>query len=358
MQPQPLQTMATRPPNEDEMWRAVIERDAALDGTFVYGVVTTGVYCRPSCPSRNPLRANVRFFATGEAAEEAGLRACKRCRPGQDEIDTHAAIVARVCRIIETSEQQPQLAELASAVGLSPWHLHRLFRKATGVTPKGYAKATREQRLRAGLPQARTVTEAIYDAGFSSSGRLYDDARGVLGMKPSSRHRAGAGERIRFAVGKCSLGQVLVAATEHGVCDIALGDDPEVLLQAFQDRFRHAELVGGDAGFEALVARVVALVEAPHTGAALPLDIRGTAFQQRVWAALRRIPAGATASYAEVATAIGAPGAARAVARACASNRLAVAIPCHRVVRRDGGLSGYRWGVARKRELLDREARS
>lgn len=341
----------------DDKWRAVIDRDAACDGLFVYGVVTTGVYCRPSCPARQPLPENVRYFDSCEQAHRAGFRPCKRCRPNETATgDRHAALVARACRIIETAEQTPTLETLAAAVGLSPHYFHRLFSKITGLTPRAYARAGRGERLRAGVGASRTITEAIYEAGYTSSSRFYENAGDVLGMSPSARRAGGTGETIRFAVGECSLGCILVAATDRGVCSISLGDDPDELLGAFQDEFRNAELVGGDRDFERLVARVVGFVEAPATGLDLPLDIRGTAFQQRVWDALRRIPPGKTATYAEIADAIGSPKSVRAVAGACAANRLAVAIPCHRVIRSDGGLSGYRWGIDRKRALLEREA--
>jgi AraC family transcriptional regulator of adaptative response/methylated-DNA-[protein]-cysteine methyltransferase len=263
----------------------------------------------------------------------------------------------RACRLIEEADELPSLDALAAAAGMSRYHFHRVFKETTGVTPRAYAAAQRARRVRDELPLSGTVTEAIYGAGFNSSGRFYAASNGMLGMSPTRFRAGGAGEEIRFAVGQCSLGAILVAATAKGVAAILLGEDPDALLRDLQDRFPKARLIGGDAGFEALVARVVGLVEAPSLGLDLPLDVRGTAFQQRVWQALRQIPAGTTASYAEIARRIGAPGAVRAVARACAANPAAVAIPCHRVVRQDGGLSGYRWGVERKRALLDREAR-
>ena len=250
----------------------------------------------------------------------------------------------------------PTLETLAAAAGMSPFHFHRVFKAATGCTPRSYAAAHRANRMREALRGGGTVTDAVYDAGFNSNGRFYAAAPEILGMKPTVFRRGGAGETIRFAVGACSLGAILVAATAKGVCAIGLGDDPDALVHDLEDRFPRAELVGGDPEFETRVARVVGFVEAPAHGLDLPLDIRGTTFQQRVWRALREVPAGATATYAEIAVRIGSPGAARAVASACASNPLAVAVPCHRVVRSDGGLSGYRWGVERKRTLLDREA--
>lgn len=341
----------------DPRWAAVAARDRAADGTFFYSVKTTGVYCRPSCGSRTPRPENVAFHATAAEAERAGFRPCKRCRPNRASADTRRdRLVAELCRHIERAERVPALDELAQIAGLSPFHLHRVFKAATGVTPRQYAAAHRSRRVRAALEGRRTVTEAIYDAGYNSSGRFYDEAAGLLGMTPTRFRAGGADTEIRFAIGESSLGAILVAATERGVCAILLGDDPDALARDLQDRFPRARLVGGDRDFERMVAEVVGLVEHPRVGFDLPLDIRGTAFQQRVWQALREIPAGNTVSYSEVARRIGAPRSVRAVAHAVASNRLAVAIPCHRVVRNDGALAGYRWGVERKRALLEREA--
>jgi AraC family transcriptional regulator, regulatory protein of adaptative response / methylated-DNA-[protein]-cysteine methyltransferase len=342
--------------SDDERWAAVLSRDSRGDGVFYYSVLTTGVYCRPSCAARQPRRENVRFHSSCAAAEKAGYRPCKRCRPdGVGLRDRRAAAVAQACRLIETAEEPPGLKALAAAAGMSQHHFHRVFRSITGVTPKSYAAAHRAQRVRDELERSETVTEAIYGAGFNSSGRFYATSSQMLGMTPTSFRSGGSGAVIRFALGECSLGSILVAVTERGVCAITLGDDPGALLRDLQDRFPKAELIGGDREFEQLVAKVVGFVEAPALGLELPLDMRGTAFQQRVWQALRRIPAGRTASYAEIARRIGAPRAVRAVAQACAANALAVAIPCHRVVRTDGSLSSYRWGVERKRVLLDRE---
>jgi AraC family transcriptional regulator of adaptative response/methylated-DNA-[protein]-cysteine methyltransferase len=349
-------TLATTPDEAEARWAALVARDAGADGSFVYGVRTTGVYCRPGCASRRPRRENVAFYATGAEAEAAGFRPCLRCRPDGPAPDAlRREAVARACRLIEEAEALPPLADLAGAAGLSPFHFHRVFKAVTGVTPAAYARARRAARLAEGLPGAGTVTEAIYGAGYNAASRFYAEAADRLGMEPARYRRGGAGSRIRFGVGACSLGAVLVAATETGVCAILLGDDPDALVRDLQDRFPAADLVGGDADFEAWMARVVGLVEAPGQGHDLPLDIGGTAFQQRVWTALRAIPPGTTATYADIARAIGAPGSSRAVALACGANRLAVAIPCHRVVRSDGALSGYRWGVARKRDLLTRE---
>jgi len=343
---------------EAERWAAVTRRDRAADGHFFYSVDTTGVYCRPSCAARRPKRENVRFHDSCAAAERAGFRPCKRCRPNTPIADNpQRQAIAKACRLIEASETMPDLDALAKAAGMSRFHFHRVFKAATGVTPRAYAAARRAERLRDVLPRSATVTEAIYDSGFNSSGRFYAASASVLGMKPREFQTGGAGAAIRFAVGACSLGAILVAATEKGVCAIFLGDDPAALLRELQDRFPKAELIGGDSDFERLVAKVVAFVEMPALGLDLPLDVRGTAFQQRVWEMLRKIPAGNTASYTEIARRIGQPNAVRAVAHACATNSIAVAIPCHRVVRNDGALAGYRWGIERKRELLAREAK-
>lgn len=342
---------------EDPRWMAVLTRDPAYDGRMVYGVRTTGIYCRPSCPSRRPRAGNVSFHATPAEAEQAGLRACLRCRPKDGSVaEGQAALVAAACRSIEAAEEPPTLDELAEEAGLSSFHFHRVFKAATGLTPKGYADAHRATRVRRELSAAGgTVTEAIYEAGFNSSGRFYAAAPSVLGMTPSAFRKGGAAATITFAVGECSLGSILVARSDIGICAILLGTEPEALVRDLEDRFPNSTLVGGDRGFEEVVARVVGHVEAPALGLDLPLDIRGTAFQQRVWQALRAIPPGATASYSEVARRIGQPTAMRAVARACAENPIAVAIPCHRVVRQNGDLSGYRWGIERKAALLARE---
>lgn len=336
---------------------ALAARDAAADGAVFYSVRTTGVYCRPSCAARPARPENVAFHATTAEAEAAGFRPCKRCKPDQAPLaQRNAAAVAAACRLIEAAEEAPGLEVLAAEARMSPFHFHRIFKSVTGLTPKAYADARRAERVRQTLGEAGTITEAIYDAGFNSGGRFYEQSERVLGMTPTRFRAGGEAQQIRFAVGECSLGSILVATTDKGVCAILFGDDPDRLVRDLQDRFDKAELIGGDAAFEALVAQVVGFVEQPRLGLDLPLDVRGTAFQQRVWRALREIPAGQTASYAQVAEQIGKPSAVRAVAQACAANALAVAIPCHRVVRNDGALSGYRWGVERKRALLDREA--
>ena len=348
--------MAVIATENDPRWGAVVARDPRADGAFYYSVRTTGVYCRPSCASRRANPRNVSFHATREEAEGAGFRPCRRCRPDRPANEhPHAAVIAAICRSIETADTPPSLEALARQARLSPHHFHRVFKAITGVTPREYAAAHRMQRVRDTLGRADTITEAIYDAGYNSGGRFYSESDRVLGMRPGDYRAGGRNAEIRFAVGECSLGSILVAQSSRGVCAILLGDDADALVRDLQDRFPQAVLVGGDKGFETLVARVVGFVERPALGLDLPLDVRGTAFQQRVWRALARIPAGRTATYAEIARRIGAPASARAVAGACGANPLAVAIPCHRVVRNDGSLSGYRWGVERKQALLERE---
>jgi AraC family transcriptional regulator of adaptative response/methylated-DNA-[protein]-cysteine methyltransferase len=343
----------------DPRWRALRARDPRADGSFVYSVCTTGVFCRPSCPARRARPEHVEFHADAEAARLAGFRPCRRCHPdGPSPAERRAAQVASLCRAIEESDTVPTLAELARLAGKSRFHTQRVFKAVTGLSPRVYAAAHRKLRVRNALRERRTITEAIYDAGYNAVSRFYEESRETLGMTPRNYRAGGATMRIRFAVGACSLGSILVAATERGVCAVLLGDDPTRLLHDLELRFPRADLVGGDRSFGRWVARVVGLVERPETSAALPLDVRGTAFQERVWRALSRIPVGATRSYAELARAIGAPRSARAVAGACAANPLAVLIPCHRVVRTDGDVSGYRWGIERKRRLIAREARA
>ena len=341
----------------DQRWQAVESRETAATGHFVYAVRTTGIYCHPGCKSRLAKRTNVEFYDTPAAAEAAGYRACKRCTAARNAIATRRSqLVTRACRLIEASDPAPSLDQLSAQLAVSPFHLHRLFKAETGLTPKAYATAFRARRLREHLEDGqRSVTDAIYDAGYNSNSRFYESADQRLGMRPRQYRAGGAGATIHFALGQCSLGAILVAQSERGICAILLGDDPEQLLCELQDQFRNAQLIGGDASFEQLVAVVVGFVEQPALGLALPLDVQGTAFQERVWQALREVPLGSRVSYTDIAQRIGAPKAVRAVAQACAANHLAVAIPCHRVVRRDGDLSGYRWGVERKRQLLERE---
>jgi len=342
----------------DPRWPAIQRREAAADGQFVYSVKTTGVYCRPSCAARAARPEHVEFHATVEAAQRAGFRACKRCKPDQPPLaQRRSEMVVEWCRLIEHSERTPTLAQLAAHAGLSVFHTQRLFKAATGVTPKAYAAAQRARRAQEQLRRSPSVGEAMHAAGFQSTGRFYEQSNEMLGMKPARYRSGGAAETIRFAIGECSLGSILVAATERGVCAILLGDDPQALAQDLERRFPRAKLLGGDSEFEQRVASAVGLVENPRAKLALPLDIRGTAFQRRVWEVLRTIPAGSTTTYTRIAETLGSPRSVRAVAQACAANAIAVAIPCHRVVRRDGDLAGYRWGVERKRELLEREAR-
>ena len=343
---------------QDPRWAAVIARDPVADDKFVYAVKTTGIYCKPSSASRLPKPENVEFFDTAKAAEAAGYRRSTATNQTTVAVE-HANLVAEVCRKIEAAEAAPSLEALAKSARMSPFHFHRVFKEVTGLTPKAYASAHRARRMRERLTGPDTsITNAIYDAGFNSNSRFYEASDRVLGMRAKDYRAGGANAMIRFAVGQSSLGSILVAQSERGVCAILLGDDPEKLVRDLQDQFPRAQLIGGDGAFEKLVAHVVGFVEAPQRGLKLPLDLQGTAFQERVWQALRKIPVGTTASYADIAKRIGKPKAVRAVAQACGANHLAVAIPCHRVVRRDGELSGYRWGVDRKRELLQREKRS
>lgn len=341
----------------DPRWRQVLARDSKAEGQFFYAVKTTGVYCRPSCGARHPLPENVDFYLTAEAAEAAGFRACKRCKPNQHSLlAANTAKVEQACRLIEQSETLPTLGELAVHAELSAFHFHRLFKSITGLTPKAYASAHRSQALRQKLDSKMKVTDAIYEAGYGSSSRFYASSTKTLGMKPLEYLKGGADTQIHFALAECSLGSILVAASDKGICAISIGNDPEPLLHELQDRFPSSNLIGGDADFEALVAKVIGFIEAPKIGLELSLDIQGTAFQQRVWQALREIPYGEAATYSDIASKIGMPKAARAVASACAANTLAVAIPCHRVIRQDGSLSGYRWGIERKKALLEKEA--
>jgi AraC family transcriptional regulator of adaptative response/methylated-DNA-[protein]-cysteine methyltransferase len=340
---------------DDERFDAFVRRDAGWRSAFVIGVKTTGVYCRAGCPARAPRRENVVFFDTAEQARTAGLRACLRCRPDEDRA-AHAARIEAACRAIEAAETAPTLERLAAEAGVSPYHFHRLFKAQTGVTPAAYAAHVKDQRAKAALAGGASVTEAVYEAGYGSASRFYDRAKDRFGMAPKTFRKGATGERIRFATAPCSLGHVLVAATEKGLCSVELGDDPESLTAAFRERFAHAEAMEADADLGGMVASVVALIEQPRVGAAdLPLDVRGTAFQQRVWEALRRIPAGEVWTYARLAEAIGAPKAVRAVGAACGANPVALVTPCHRVIGKSGKLTGYRWGVGRKRALLERE---
>ena len=345
-----------RSPDDPRLAR-IAARDPTADGSFWYAVTTTGVYCRPACPSRAARPEHIRLFDTREAAESAGFRPCRRCNPrGLSADGVNAEIVARACRTLARSDEAPSLSALAAAAELNPSHFQRVFKRVTGLSPKAYADAVRAERVRDGLSGSGTVTAAMLDAGYASPSRFYAAAPHALGMAPKRWRTGGVGETLRFAVGACALGAILVASSEKGIAAILLGDDPDALVRDLQDRFRQATLVGGDADYERLVARVIAHVERARGQLDLPLDLRGTVFQKQVWHALKTVPAGAKTSYSEIAVALGAPKAVRAVAMACAANHIAVVIPCHRVVRRDGELSGYRWGIERKRILLDREA--
>lgn len=349
--------MVARNTAEDPRWTAIVARDAAADGRFWYSVATTGVYCRPSCPSRVANPGNVTIHETLADARRTGARACRRCTPDAAGAgDARTARIAAACRRIEAAETPPTLAQLAGEAGVSPAHFQRMFKAVIGVSPRAYAAEHRADRVRATLAEGAAVTEAIHAAGYGSSGRFYAEAEAVLGMKPSRYRRGGAAETLRFALADTSLGRLLVAASATGIAALLIGDDDAALVDDLRTRFPHAQLEPAGEDLSGQVTQAVALIEGPATAVALPLDIRGTAFRRRVWGALRAIPPGKTASYAEVARRIGAPEAVRAVAGACAANAHAVAIPCHRVLRSDGALSGYRWGVARKRALLDREA--
>jgi AraC family transcriptional regulator of adaptative response/methylated-DNA-[protein]-cysteine methyltransferase len=336
-------------------WQAVSQRRKEAADAFVYGVRTTGIYCRPTCSSRRPNQENVAYFDTWQEAEEAGFRPCKRCRPQKPLVDEQAELVKAACRLIEQSESPPTLTELATAVNLSPAHFHRLFKKITGVTPKQYAQEKRIGRLRAHLQTEQPVTEAIFAAGFASSSRFYEAGSRELGMNPKQLKEGGAGTVIHHGTFNSYLGWVLIAATAQGICRIDIDDDPAALQNRLVEQFPNAVFHTGTAEFDLIAGWTLEFLEAPEQGLNLPLDIQGTAFQRRVWAALQEIPAGQTVSYSELAERIGKPTAARAVAQACGANTLAVAIPCHRVVRTDGELGGYRWGISRKERLLARE---
>ncbi len=342
--------------DEEACWQALSDRNREADGHFVYAVKTTGIYCAPSCPSRQPNRQNVEFFADAAQAEAADYCPCKRCRQGRLSLQQqYSQQVEQACRLLENAEKTPKLEEIASQVGLSAWHFHRIFKTFTGLTPRAYAIAKRQQRVRETLVASSSITDAILDAGYASNGNFYAHSPASLGMTPRAYRAGGKGVAVWFAIGRCSLGDILVAESPRGICAILLGDSPQALIENLQDHFPHAQLLGNDTDFEHRVATVVGFVDQPVAELNLPLDIRGTAFQQRVWHALRTIPPGETLSYSQVAERIGSPKAVRAVAGACAANLLAVAIPCHRVVKNDGNISGYRWGVARKKSLLEKE---
>jgi AraC family transcriptional regulator, regulatory protein of adaptative response / methylated-DNA-[protein]-cysteine methyltransferase len=341
----------------EQCWAAVAARDARADGAFVYGVRTTGIYCRPGCASRPPRRENVAFYRDPQAAEAAGLRPCKRCRPGDASVGArHVAAIGRACALIRAGETMPSLAELADAAGISRFHFHRVFKQITGATPHDWGKAHRLGRFADRLDGGEAVADAVYAAGFGASSRAYEAAANGLGMTPGARRRGGKGETIGFTIVSTWLGWALVAATRRGICLTALGDDRARLEAELRRRFPAATLEAADAALAGWAERVVRFITRPAEQLDLPLDIRGTAFQAQVWRALQKIPPGRTASYSAIAAVLGRPKAVRAVARACAGNQLAVLVPCHRAVRSDGGIAGYRWGIERKRALLEREA--
>lgn len=342
-------TLSAAPIDPELAWAAVLRRDRSQDGRFVTGVLSTGIYCRPSCAARHPRRENVRFFATGAEAAAAGLRPCLRCKP--DEAGRDAQAIARAVALIDAAETPPSLDALAEAVGYSPFHFHRLFKRATGVTPADYARGLRARRAEAALADEARVTDAIYEAGYSGPSRFYADSAARLGMTPSAWRDGGRGVTIRWTVAETVLGPMLLAATEKGICRLSFDEDESAL----RDRFPHAVIEPGGAALANLVATAVAAVERPGQAPDLPLDVAGTAFQQAVWRELSRVPAGETISYAALAARAGKPGAARAAGTACGANQVAVLIPCHRAKRGDGSLGGYAWGLDRKVALLRRE---
>jgi AraC family transcriptional regulator of adaptative response/methylated-DNA-[protein]-cysteine methyltransferase len=344
--------------SEEARWNAVQQRDEAAEGHFWFSVATTGVYCRPSCAARRPRRENVAFYDHREAAEKAGFRPCKRCRPDlPPRAERQRDLVAVACRALEEGETPPALAELADTAGLSPHHFHRLFKSVTGITPKQYGSARRAGRMKQALKNGADVTSAIYDAGYGGNSRFYEEAAARLGMTATSFRKGAEGKMIRYGIAQAWLGTVLVAATEKGICAILFGDDVSELSDDLARRFPKARFEPAEPGsdFQSWIAQTLRFLEAPQARFELPVDIAGTAFQEQVWRALQTIPSGHTASYAEVAERIGKPAAVRAVASACGANPIAIVIPCHRVVRSDGGLGGYRWGVERKQSLLKRE---
>lgn len=349
---------------QSERWRAVTGRDSRFDGAFVYAVRTTGIYCRPSCASRKPRRDNVDYFPLPESAEQAGYRACLRCRPAEAEPrDPQLEMVRRVCRYIDENAGgegggeggPPTLAQMGRHVGISPHHLQRTFKRHLGISPRQYADARRLGRLKAGLRRGEGVAPALYDAGYGSPSRVYERAPGQLGMTPATYAKGGRGARIGYSVVGCALGRLLVAATATGVCAVYLGDHDGELGEELASEYPAAEIVRDEAGLGRWTALLVNYLAGAEPRLELPLDVRATAFQWRVWEELRRIPLGETRTYGEIAARLGKPKAQRAVGRACATNPVSVVVPCHRAVREDGGLGGYRWGLERKQALLERE---
>jgi AraC family transcriptional regulator, regulatory protein of adaptative response / methylated-DNA-[protein]-cysteine methyltransferase len=352
-----LDTSSARPAmiDAEASWAAVISRDARSDGQFVYAVSTTGVYCRPTCPSRRPLRGNVAFFAGPDEAEAAGYRGCRRCHPRSAQSAAARAVEQARGLLDASDDRRVTLDVLARAVGLSPFHLQRTFKRLTGVTPKEYAAARRAERLKTRLRKGDTVSRATYEAGYGSNSRVYEKAHAQLGMTPATYRRGGHGIHIRYTIVDSALGRLLVGATEQGVCAVTMGDEERSLEAALRQEYPKATLERTDEMLGGWVEAIVRQLEGTSASLSIPTDVEGTAFQRRVWKALREIPAGETRSYSEVAASIGSPTSARAVARACATNRVAVVIPCHRVVRQGGALGGYRWGLERKKRLLERE---
>jgi AraC family transcriptional regulator, regulatory protein of adaptative response / methylated-DNA-[protein]-cysteine methyltransferase len=344
--------------SDDWRWDAVVRRDAQADGRFFYGVTSTGIYCRPSCPSRRPRRERVRFFPSATAAESAGFRACRRCHPAEHATSRGSLVERAVNYLDEHAETLIPLVKLARAVGASPFHVQREFKKRVGMSPREYHAARRADRFRRELRSGRAVTDAIYEAGYGSPSRVYEASPTGHGMPPATYRRGGAGAEISYVVVRCALGWLLVAGTSAGVCAVKLGDNPTRLARELRQEFHRATLRRDSGAVEGWVRSIVEHLANPMSDPALPLDVRGTAFQWRVWRALQSIPAGETRSYAEVAESIGHPHAARAVARACATNPVSLLVPCHRVLPRDGTTGGYRWGVGRKARLLAAEKRS
>ncbi len=341
---------------DDDRWNAVRENRSDADGLFYYAVITTGIYCRPSCRSKLPNRDNVEYFATCDDALAAGYRACKRCKPTTiSKAREIEQIIIHACRIIEESETSIKLDDLATQVNLSPYHFHRLFKRTVGITPKQYASRHQSRRFQTNLMTSPSVTDAIFSSGYGSSGSAYDKTRDQLAMRPKAYRKGAAGVSITYGIAQCFLGWVIIAATDRGICAIEFGDDPEALPGQVQSRFPNAQLNKADVGFKTLIQEVVDFIESPKDSFRVPVDIQGTAFQQQVWEVLRQIRPGQTMSYTDVAERLGKPNAVRAVASACAANKLAVVVPCHRVISKAGKAGGYRWGAERKEKLLESE---
>ncbi len=353
-----LQMISTQ--NADQLWQAVVAKDARFDGQFVFAVSSTGIYCRPSCPSRRAHRERVKFFDLPEAAEQAGFRACLRCQPQRARVlDPQIDLVQRVCRLLDSSEGETvKLAELASETGVSAFHLQRTFKRVMGISPKQYLAARRIGNFKALVRKGESVTSSLYESGFNSSSRLYENAADELGMTPATYSRGGRGVNISYATVASSMGRLLVAVTERGVCAVRMGDDDAELEKDLREEFPHAEIKRDDSALRDTVRAILNHLDDHDPHLDLPLDIRATAFQRQVWEKLRSIPYGETVSYGEVAKSLGKPGAVRAVGRACATNPVALVIPCHRVVREDQTLGGYRWGLERKKRLLAHERKS